>query len=84
MSKPKILNEFFIGDLNFHLTINALPISQRLFLPVTAFNTAPPTLRSNPWRVMGTPVARAIFCFTFVTPTARLSEKVTPGIFIIE
>lgn len=53
-----------------------------LFLPVTALSTAPPTLRSNPRRVVGNPVARAIFCFTFVTPTARFSENDTPGIFI--
>ena len=54
-----------------------------LFLPVTAFSTAPPILSSKPWRVVGRPVARAIFCFTFDTPTARFSENDTPGIFMI-
>ena len=47
------------------------------------FNTAPPILRSNPCLVVGMPVFLDIFCFTAVTPIALLSEKLSPGIFII-
>ena len=41
-----------------------------------------PTLRSTPCLVIGIPVVRDIFCFTFVMPTARFQENVTPGIFM--
>ena len=44
---------------------------------------APPILRSRPCLVVGIPVARATFVFKPEMPTARLSEKLSPGIFAI-
>ncbi len=38
-----------------------------------------PILRSIPALDIGTPVARLIFCFTFVIPNARFHEKLRPG-----
>ena len=65
-------------------TINQVGASIRhFFLPVIALITAPPILRSRPSFVIGIPVALAIFCLTFVIPTALLSEKESPGIFVI-
>lgn len=52
------------------------------FFPKIADITALPTFRSKPCRVVGMPVLRATFCLTAVMPTARLSEKLSPGIFI--
>lgn len=49
---------------------------------VTPFNISLPILRSKPCLVIGTPVARAISCFTLDMPTARFHENVSPGIFI--
>lgn len=54
------------------------------FLPNTDFSIALPILRSNPCLVVGMPVFLAIFCFTALTPTALLSEKDKPGIFIVQ
>lgn len=45
---------------------------------------APPILRSAPERVVGMPVALAILRFASVTPSARLSEKLRPGIFVFD
>lgn len=50
--------------------------------PNNPFRIILPTLRSKPCLVVGMPVLRAIFCLTAVTPIARLSEKLSPGIFI--
>ncbi len=38
-----------------------------------------PILRSIPALDIGTPVARLIFCLTFVIPNARFHEKLKPG-----
>lgn len=51
--------------------------------PVSRFITKEPTLRCRPCLVRGMPVARAIFCFAAVMPTARFHEKDSPGIFIM-
>lgn len=38
-----------------------------------------PTLRSNPALDIGTPVARLMFCLTFVIPSAYFHEKLILG-----
>lgn len=38
-----------------------------------------PIFRSIPDLDIGMPVARLIFCFTFVIPNARFHEKLMPG-----
>ena len=38
-----------------------------------------PILRSIPALDIGTPVARLMFCLTFVIPSARFHEKLWPG-----
>ena len=43
----------------------------------------PPILRSRPCLVVGIPTARATLVFKPEMPTARLSEKLSPGIFAI-
>ena len=48
-----------------------------------ALITIAPTLRSMPARVVGIPVARDIFLFACVTPSARFHENDNPGIFIL-
>ena len=40
-----------------------------------------PILRSRPCLVVGIPTARATLVFKPEIPTARLSEKLSPGIF---
>ncbi len=45
--------------------------------------TVLPTLRSNPCRVVGMPVVRAILVFTAVMPSARFHEKLSPLISTI-
>ena len=40
-----------------------------------------PILRSRPCLVVGIPTARATLVFKPEIPTARLSEKLNPGIF---
>ena len=52
-------------------------------LPVMPLRIAPPILRSNPCLVVGIPTARATLVFKPEIPTARLSEKLSPGIFAI-
>ena len=44
---------------------------------------APPILRSKPCLVVGIPTARATLVFKPEIPTARLSEKLSPGILAI-
>ena len=44
---------------------------------------APPILRSRPCLVVGRPTARATLVFKLEIPTARLSEKLSPGILAI-
>ncbi len=53
------------------------------FFPNRADITIDPTLRSSPPRVVGMPVARAIFCLAALMPTALFSENDNPGIFMI-
>ena len=53
-----------------------------LFLPVIAFKTALPILRSMPNLVVGMLVFLATFVFNPLTPIARLRENDKPGIFI--
>ena len=50
-------------------------------LPVMPLMIALPILRSRPCFVVGTPTARATLVFRPEIPTARLSEKLSPGIF---
>ena len=52
-------------------------------LPVKPLRIAPPILRSRPCLVVGIPTVRATFVFKPEIPTARLSEKLSPGIFAI-
>ena len=47
------------------------------------FMIAPPILRSNPCLVVGMPTARATLVFSPEMPTARFSEKLSPGILAI-
>ena len=54
------------------------------FLPKMREVMAPPILRSTPARVVGMPVALDILRFAAVMPTARLSEKLRPGIFVFD
>ena len=54
-----------------------------LFLPVKPLRMAPPILRSKPCLVVGIPTARATLVFKPEMPTARLSEKLSPGILAI-
>ena len=50
-------------------------------MPVMPLMIALPILRSRPCLVVGIPTARATLVFKPEIPTARLSEKLNPGIF---
>ena len=50
------------------------------FFPISVFKIKLPTFRSTPTFDVGMPVALTIFCLTFVMPSARFNEKVSPGI----
>lgn len=50
------------------------------FFSTNAFNILLPIFRSIPTFDVGMPVTLAIFCLAFVMPSARFSEKVSPGI----
>ena len=52
-------------------------------LPVMPLRMALPILRSRPCLVVGIPTARATLVFKPEIPTARLSEKLSPGILAI-
>ena len=84
MGIPMILPSIYSTRMIAPKTMNHVGTSMRhFFLPVIAFITAAPILRSRPCFVIGIPVALALFCLTFVTPTALLSEKESPGIFVM-
>ncbi len=51
--------------------------------PKIASITNRPTFLSKPCLVIGIPVFLLIFCLAAVMPSALLSEKLNPGIFII-
>lgn len=84
MGMPIILPSIYSTRKIAPSTINHVGASiGYFFLPVTALITADPILRSRPCLVNGMPVVLAIFCLTFVMPTALLSEKESPGIFVM-
>jgi hypothetical protein len=70
------------GELDFYI-VHWRTHRRRFRFPKIALSTKAPTLRSKPWRVVGIPVARAIFCLAAVIPTARFHEKDKPGSFIV-
>ena len=81
---PMILPSMYSTRMIAPETINHVGTSMRhYFLPVIALITAAPIFRSRPCFVIGIPVVLAIFCLTFVIPTALLSENESPGIFVI-
>ena len=84
MGMPMILPSMYSTRMIAPKTMNHAGASIRhFFLPVIAFITAAPILRSRPSLVIGIPVVLAIFCLTFVIPTALLIEKESPGLFVI-
>ena len=84
MGTPMILPSIYSTRKITPKTINHVGTAIRhFFLPVIALITADPILRSRPSFVIGIPVVLAIFCLTFVIPTALLSENESPGIFVI-
>ena len=84
MGMPMTLPSIYSTRMIAPKTMNHVGASIRhFFLPVIALITADPILRSRPSFVIGIPVVLAIFCLTFVIPTALLSENESPGIFVI-
>lgn len=49
------------------------------YFPNNPFSSARPILRSKPAFVVGMPVCRANCCLARVMPSARLGEKLRPG-----